>query len=78
MRNYSYGNEFCLQVHFHANQTYFNKTFQILKPRFKNLTVFSALQSQRNARFKAVLNDSLITVETTSLDQQTVLLHHRS
>ena len=36
---------------------------------FKILTVFLPLQSQRSARSKAVLNDSLITVDTTSLDQ---------
>ena len=30
---------------------------------------------QRSADSKAVIDDSLITVDTTSLDQQTVLLH---
>jgi len=34
-----------------------------------NLTVFLALQSQCSAHSKAVLDDKLITVDTTSLDQ---------
>jgi len=34
-----------------------------------NLTVFLALQSQRSTHSKAILDDSLITVDTTSLDQ---------
>ena len=36
---------------------------------FENLTVFLVLQSQRSAHFKSVLDDSLIAVDTTSLDQ---------
>ena len=35
-----------------------------------DLTVSSALKMQRSAHFKAVLDDSLITLGTTSLDQQ--------
>ena len=37
------------------------------------LTVPLALQSQRSADYKAVLDDSSITVDTTSLDQR--ILH---
>ena len=36
---------------------------------FLNLTVFLVLQSQLSAHSKPVLDDSLITVDTTPLDQ---------
>jgi len=45
------------------------KIFKILQPCFKKLTVLVALQSHCNAHSKAVLDDSLITADTTSLDQ---------
>ena len=41
------------------------------KRAFKNLTVSFALQSQRSVHSKAILDESLITVDTTSLD------HHK-
>ena len=45
------------------------KIFQILSTRFENLSVFSPLKSQRGTHSKAVLVDSLMTIDTKSPDQ---------
>ena len=45
------------------------KIFQISSTHFENLSVFLPLKSQRSTHSKAVLVDSLMTIDTKSPDQ---------
>ena len=54
---------------------FITRSFRSCNRAFKtDLTVLLALQSQRSADYKAVLDDLLITVDTRSLDQR--LMHY--